>query len=77
MQSQKLKENITNFTLLSPWILTFIIFWVYPIIYSFYLSFNEYNTLNTNDRVIKANTGKINYSRATSCRIKISLSKFH
>jgi len=46
MQSQKFKENITNFTLLSPWILTFLIFWVYPIIYSFYLSFNEYNTLN-------------------------------
>lgn len=46
MYKQKLKENFTNITLLSPWILTFLIFWVYPIIYSFYLSFNEYNTLN-------------------------------
>lgn len=42
----KHKETLTNFSLLSPWIFTFLIFWLYPLLYSFYLSFNEYNILN-------------------------------
>ena len=42
----KLKNGITNFTLISPWILTFVVFWLYPLLYSLYLSFTEYNTLN-------------------------------
>src|SRR5438105_1124160 len=31
--------------LLSPWLLTFLLFWAYPLIYALYLSFTKYYTL--------------------------------
>lgn len=31
--------------MLTPWILTLLIFWVYPLVYAFVLSFSEYRTL--------------------------------
>jgi len=32
-------------TLLMPWIITFLVFWAYPLIYSLIMSFSEYKTL--------------------------------
>lgn len=32
--------------LLAPWIITFMIFWFYPLLYSLYMSFTEYKTLS-------------------------------
>ena len=32
-------------TLLAPWIITLLVFWVYPLIYAFVMSFTEYRTL--------------------------------
>lgn len=40
------KNDLLNLSLASPWIITFLAFWLYPLLYSFYLSFNEYNILN-------------------------------
>lgn len=37
----RLRENILGFSFLSPWIIGFIIFTIYPIIYSLYLSLND------------------------------------
>jgi multiple sugar transport system permease protein len=41
----KKSEHINTLILLLPWILTFLIFWVYPLIYSLYLSLSKYSTL--------------------------------
>jgi multiple sugar transport system permease protein len=35
----------TVFLLLSPWLITLALFWVYPLIYALYLSFTKYKTL--------------------------------
>ncbi len=43
---KKLKENINNWIMLMPWILTFAIFWFYPLIYAAYLSMTDYFTLS-------------------------------
>lgn len=48
--------------LLSPWILTFGLFWLYPLIYAFYLSFTEYSTLGNTSEFI----GLENYTRIFS-----------
>lgn len=54
MRSQKSKVRSQKYTLekpvitwafLMPWLLTLAIFWLYPLLYSFYLSFTEYSTL--------------------------------
>src|SRR6516225_7321500 len=37
----------TAFWLLSPWILTLLVFWAYPLVYALYLSFTKYKTLTT------------------------------
>lgn len=46
MLSYRNKERFNIFLLLLPWILTFLVFWVYPVIYSFILSLSEYKTLS-------------------------------
>lgn len=38
------------FLLLLPWIITFLVFWLYPLIHAFWLSFTDYKTL-TNQAV--------------------------
>jgi len=35
----------TTFTLLSPWLLTFAVFWLYPLLYALVMSFTDYRTL--------------------------------
>ncbi|HYM20881.1 MAG TPA: sugar ABC transporter permease [Candidatus Kapabacteria bacterium] len=37
----------TAFWLLSPWLLTLLVFWAYPLVYALYLSFTKYKTLTT------------------------------
>lgn len=46
MISYKNRERANIFLLLLPWILTFLVFWAYPVIYSFILSLSEYKTLS-------------------------------
>ena len=46
MISYKNKDRINIFILLLPWILTFLVFWAYPVVYSFILSLSEYKTLS-------------------------------
>jgi len=46
MISYKNRERANVFLLLLPWILTFLVFWAYPVVYSFILSLSEYKTLS-------------------------------
>ena len=39
------KINKNSFIMLLPWILVFFVFWMYPLLYSGYLSLNEYHSL--------------------------------
>ena len=41
----QLEKKWTTWVLLSPWILTLLVFWAYPLLYSLYMSFTEYRTL--------------------------------
>ena len=41
----KTKLKLNTFSLLLPWLITFLLFWLYPLIYSLYLSFTKYYTL--------------------------------
>lgn len=52
MISYKNKERINIFLLLLPWILTFLVFWAYPVIYSFVLSLSDYKTLSNESTFI-------------------------
>lgn len=52
MLSYRNKERINIFLLLLPWILTFLVFWAYPVIYSFILSLSEYKTLSNESTFI-------------------------
>lgn len=52
MISYRNKERINIFLLLLPWILTFLVFWAYPVIYSFILSLSEYKTLSNESTFI-------------------------
>ena len=46
----KKKININTWSMLFPWILTLLVFWVYPFISALYISFTKYNTLaNTSE----------------------------
>src|SRR6185312_9032189 len=36
----------SSLLLLSPWIISLIVFWAYPLLYAFYLSFTKYKTLS-------------------------------
>lgn len=48
--------------LLLPWLITFGLFWLYPLLYAFYLSFTEYSTLGNTSVFI----GTENYTRIFS-----------
>jgi multiple sugar transport system permease protein len=41
-----MKQKTTTTIFLSPWILTLLFFWLFPLIYSLILSFSEYNVLS-------------------------------
>ncbi|SHE80396.1 carbohydrate ABC transporter membrane protein 1, CUT1 family (TC 3.A.1.1.-) [Marinitoga hydrogenitolerans DSM 16785] len=45
MKKRSLKEKLKILLLISPWLISFLIFKLYPIIYSFYLSFTRYNPI--------------------------------
>ncbi len=55
-------SKIVTYTLISPWIVTFAVFWLYPLIWAFGLSLGDYNSL-TNDYTFR---GIDNYTRAFS-----------
>jgi len=40
-----LEKPLITWTFLSPWLVTLAIFWLYPLLYSFYLSFTQYSVL--------------------------------
>ncbi len=40
-----LKKNSRNYVMLAPWIIIFLIFWIYPIIYTGFISLTKYQTL--------------------------------
>src|SRR5579872_2598649 len=40
-------KSRTAFLLLSPWLVTLVLFWAYPLVYALYLSFTKYKTLTT------------------------------
>ncbi len=39
------KSKLNTLIMLLPWLLTFLVFWFYPLLYSAYMSMTEYNTL--------------------------------
>lgn len=41
------RDNVVGYTFIAPWLIGFFIFTVYPIIYSFYLSFTDFNILSS------------------------------
>jgi multiple sugar transport system permease protein len=54
----KLKDKTFTSTLILPWIITFCIFWLYPLIYAGYLSLTDYNTLSNTAVFIGLNNYK-------------------
>lgn len=54
----KIKNKIFTTTLLLPWIITFCVFWLYPLIYAGYLSLTDYTTLTNSTTFV----GLKNYS---------------
>ena len=54
-----LEKRSVTWAFLSPWLLTLALFWAYPLIRSFYLSFTRYNTLSNKTTWI----GGENYER--------------
>lgn len=54
------KQSIHTWTLLAPWLVTFIVFWLYPLIYALVLSLSDYQTLTNSMTFI----GLDNYDRA-------------
>ncbi len=48
----KTKLKLNTVSLLLPWIITFLLFWLYPLIYSLYLSFTKYYTLTNQTEFI-------------------------
>src|SRR5690242_5571010 len=49
----------TTLVLLAPWIITLFVFWLFPLLYSLYLSFTKYKTLTNEAYWI----GFANYSK--------------
>ena len=43
--SRSARDNLTAYTFLAPWLLGFLVLTLYPMIYSLYLSFTEFNIL--------------------------------
>ena len=42
-----LQDNLSSYAFLAPWLLGFFIWTIYPLIYSLYLSFTQYNIIST------------------------------
>ncbi len=59
------RNKIMTYTLLMPWIITFLVFWLYPLIWALVLSFGKYNSLTDNYSFI----GLKNYSQALNDKI--------
>ncbi len=45
LASSPFEKKWTTWAFLSPWIITLLLFWAYPLLYSLYMSFTEYRTL--------------------------------
>ncbi len=60
MKKKKFTYNLTTFLLLSPWIVLFGVFGVFPILFSFYMSFTNYTGLSSHFSFI----GISNYTNA-------------
>jgi multiple sugar transport system permease protein len=58
-RSYTLEKPVITWTFLAPWLVTLGLFWLYPLAYSFYLSFTQYSTLGNRARWI----GLANYER--------------
>ena len=43
--SSSLRDNLTSYAFLTPWLLGFFVFTLYPMMYSLYLSFTKFNIL--------------------------------
>lgn len=43
MKSNGLHQRSTTYIFISPWVLTLLIFWLFPLFYSLYLSFTDYS----------------------------------
>ncbi|MCX6141490.1 MAG: sugar ABC transporter permease [Candidatus Kapabacteria bacterium] len=54
------KRDVQTWTLLAPWIITLIVFWIYPLVYALVLSFSKYKTLTNEISFV----GVENYQRA-------------
>lgn len=46
MTTRSNNSKTITWLLLAPWVLSFIVFWAYPLLYAFYLSFTKYKTLS-------------------------------
>src|SRR5690349_2730613 len=46
----KQSKRSTVLVLVAPWLLTLVVFWLFPLLYSLYLSFTKYKTL-TNEAI--------------------------
>jgi multiple sugar transport system permease protein len=57
-----LEKPAVTWTFLSPWLLTLGVFWLYPLLYSLYLSFTRYRTLGNKATWV----GLANYERLFS-----------
>lgn len=53
------KDKFNTLFLLSPWLLTFTIFWLYPLFFALWLSFTDYSSLSGDFRF----TGLLNFCR--------------
>lgn len=54
------KDKLNTLFLLSPWLLIFTIFWLYPLFFALWLSFTDYSSLTGDFRFI----GLLNFRRA-------------
>lgn len=57
--SDRSSNRTGTWLLLSPWVLTLLVFWAYPLLYALYLSFTKYYTLTNATRWI----GFANYTK--------------
>lgn len=53
------RDKFNTLLLVSPWIVTFSIFWLYPLLFAFWLSFTDYSSLTGTTKFV----GLVNYQR--------------
>ncbi|MFP4529503.1 MAG: carbohydrate ABC transporter permease [Candidatus Kapaibacterium sp.] len=56
---KRFAENINTATLLAPWVITFAVFWLYPLGYALWMSLTDYGTLTDTSQFV----GLANYER--------------